>query len=343
VATLTVSTASIRKFLMVSSGDHLTGIVGATVAVLISKASSVSFVSAAGTVSEVSLGWYQITLTSGDVSSMGDLAFHCSATSADATDFVDQVVSETLVTLASMTHTGAVIPTVTSVIHVQSLTSGGFVGSVTVVTSVGHVQSVTSVAFVGSVALVASVVSVASLTALPIGSATGQISLVSGQVMLQSGTTQTGITIPNVTSVVHVQSVTSAGFVGSVALVTSVVSVASLTALPIGSAAGQVSLVSGAVTLQVTGGIKRNAAFSNFEFLMVSSGDHVTPQTGLTIAATRSIDGGTFTSTGNAATEVANGIYTVNLAASDVNGQTITFRFTASGADTRLITIVTNA
>jgi len=74
---------------------------------------------------------------------------------------------------------------------------------------------------------------------------------------------------------------------------------------------------------------------------MVDGTDFSTPETGLTITATRSIDGGAFAAAANAATEVANGIYTINLAASDLNGTVITLRFTATGAADRFITIKT--
>jgi len=149
--------------------------------------------------------------------------------------------------------------------------------------------------------------------------------------------------VQSVTSVVFVQSLASAGFVGSVALVTSVVSVASLTALPTGSGTGQLSLVSGSVVLQAGPGIKRNVLFSAFEFPMVAASDHVTLLSGLTVAATRSIDGAAFASTANAPTSIASGFYTISLAAADLNGQTVTFQFAASGADTQAVTLVTTA
>lgn len=90
-------------------------------------------------------------------------------------------------------------------------------------------------------------------------------------------------------------------------------------------------------------GIQKNAALNNFEFLMLDSSDHVTPKTGLTITAQRSIDGAAFGSCANAASEVSNGVYKINLAAADLNGGVVTLLFTASGADARLITIRTTA
>lgn len=87
--------------------------------------------------------------------------------------------------------------------------------------------------------------------------------------------------------------------------------------------------------------IKKNQALSSFEFLMMDSADHVTPKTGLTITAQRSLDGASFASCANSATEVSNGIYKIDLAAADLNGNVVTLRFTASGADPRLITLIT--
>lgn len=87
--------------------------------------------------------------------------------------------------------------------------------------------------------------------------------------------------------------------------------------------------------------IQNDAALSNFEFLMVSSTDHITPATGLTVAAQRSINGGAFASCANSVSEIGSGIYAINLAASDLNGTVITLKFTATGADATYCTIVT--
>ena len=87
--------------------------------------------------------------------------------------------------------------------------------------------------------------------------------------------------------------------------------------------------------------IKKNQALSAFEFLMIDSADHFSPKTGLTVTSERSIDGNSFASCSNSASAVANGIYKIDLTASDLNGNVITLRFTATGADPRLITIIT--
>lgn len=92
MAILKQSTTYTRAFLLVQSSDHVTGLTGASATVTISKAGG-SFASAGGTVTEIANGWYKIALTTTDTSTLGDLAYHVSASSADPTDFVDQVTS----------------------------------------------------------------------------------------------------------------------------------------------------------------------------------------------------------------------------------------------------------
>jgi len=87
--------------------------------------------------------------------------------------------------------------------------------------------------------------------------------------------------------------------------------------------------------------IKKSTALAEFEFLMVDSADHVTPKTGLTVTATRSIDGAAFGSCTNSVTEVASGVYKIDLSAADLNGDVITLKFAASGADQTTITLLT--
>jgi len=87
--------------------------------------------------------------------------------------------------------------------------------------------------------------------------------------------------------------------------------------------------------------IKRNAAFPNFEFLVVLTSDHVTPATGLTVTGQRSIDGGAFTAVAGAIAEVSNGIYQFDALAADTNGTVITWRFSSATADDVFVTFLT--
>ncbi|MGE5165132.1 MAG: hypothetical protein ACM3IH_14060 [Sphingobacteriales bacterium] len=90
MAILKQSTTYTRMFLMVDSADHVTGKTGLTVTVTLSKAGG-TFAAAGATITEVSSGWYKAALTTTDTNTLGDLAYHCTATGADPTDFVDQV------------------------------------------------------------------------------------------------------------------------------------------------------------------------------------------------------------------------------------------------------------
>lgn len=96
-----------------------------------------------------------------------------------------------------------------------------------------------------------------------------------------------------------------------------------------------------ATTNQTDIRVAKNVALNNFMFLLVASTDHVTPKIGATVTAQRSLDGAAFAACANSVTELSNGIYTINLAAGDMNANVITLLFTATGADSRYVTIVT--
>ena len=104
-----------------------------------------------------------------------------------------------------------------------------------------------------------------------------------------------------------------------------------------GTGTGQVSITSGMVKTQTN--TKTNTALNNFEFVLVDSSG--VPVTGQSVTATRSIDGGAVAGCANAVSEVSNGIYKIDLANTDLNGAVITLRFTAAGAQDRLITVIT--
>lgn len=87
--------------------------------------------------------------------------------------------------------------------------------------------------------------------------------------------------------------------------------------------------------------IRKNTALSNFEFPMYSSTAPDTLLAGLTVTATRSIDGGAFASCTNSPSEVGSGVYKIDLSAADLNGDCITLKMTAALAGTTLVTIVT--
>ncbi len=87
--------------------------------------------------------------------------------------------------------------------------------------------------------------------------------------------------------------------------------------------------------------IKKNVALSNFMFFMASSTDNKSPVTGLTIIETVSLNGGAFAATVNNASEVSGGWYKINLAAADLNGDTVALEFAGTGANTTRFTFAT--
>lgn len=86
--------------------------------------------------------------------------------------------------------------------------------------------------------------------------------------------------------------------------------------------------------------IKQNTALNGFTFVMTSDDTHA-PATGLTVTAQRSLAGAGFSPCANSVSEVSNGIYTINLAAADVNAATVMLRFTATDADDLNIFLIT--
>ncbi len=87
---------------------------------------------------------------------------------------------------------------------------------------------------------------------------------------------------------------------------------------------------------------KKNTALNDIPFVMVLTTDHVSPATGLTVIATRSIDGGTtFSATTGTVTEAAVGMYHFDASAADMNGALLTFKFSAATADDTFVTIRT--
>lgn len=126
---------------------------------------------------------------------------------------------------------------------------------------------------------------------------------------------------------------------------------AGLTGIPaVGSVTGAVGSVTAPVTAgtvsdktgyAITSNVKKNQALAEFQFLMTDSTTHA-PATGKTVTCTRSIDGAGFAA-GTLAnvTEVANGTYTVDFGAGDLNGNVILLRATATGCDDVFERIIT--
>ncbi len=85
--------------------------------------------------------------------------------------------------------------------------------------------------------------------------------------------------------------------------------------------------------------VKKNTQIT-ITFPMTDSTNHL-PATGLTVTAKRSIDGAAVGNCANGVSELSLGLYSLVLAAGDVNGSMITLIFSATAADTRFIGVVT--
>lgn len=87
-------------------------------------------------------------------------------------------------------------------------------------------------------------------------------------------------------------------------------------------------------------GVKKNTALNNFEFMMYDTTG--APKTGLTsFTRQRSLDGAAYGSIAGAVTEIASGLYKVDLVAGDLNADIVNLRFAASGGRDTNITIKT--
>lgn len=98
-----------------------------------------------------------------------------------------------------------------------------------------------------------------------------------------------------------------------------------------------------AKTDNLPGGIPKNAALSNFPFLMVLTSDHYTGATGKTVTAEISKDGAAFAACANSPAELSGGVYTIDFAQAEMNADLVTMKFSEADCDTRIITIKTDA
>lgn len=89
---------------------------------------------------------------------------------------------------------------------------------------------------------------------------------------------------------------------------------------------------------------KINTALADIYFVMVDETDGLTLEPSLTVTVTKSLDGGTtFTSTTGSVTEVADGVYSFDADAADMNGAMVMFKMAATGAANTYVTIRTSA
>lgn len=86
---------------------------------------------------------------------------------------------------------------------------------------------------------------------------------------------------------------------------------------------------------------KKNVALSDIPFYMVDDTDGKTPETGLTVTAEVSKDGGAFASAGGSVTEISDGVYHFDAAQADMNADVVVLKFTASGARAAIVAFST--
>lgn len=247
MAILKQSTVYTRTFLMVQTSDHISGITGATVTVNISKAGATG-AAAAGAVSEVDSthnpGLYKVALTTADTGTLGDLSFHCTATSADPTDFVDQVTTQILgdtltantTQLAGQTVTAAAGVTFPSSVSSPTNITAGTITTATNLTNAPTAGDFTatmktSIGTAVAASAVASVTgAVASVTGNVGGNVTGSVGSVVGAVGSVTG--NVGGSVGSVTGAVgSVTGNVGGNVTGSVASVTAAVTVDGTSAL----------------------------------------------------------------------------------------------------------------
>lgn len=236
---------------MVQSSDHITGITGATVTVTISKAGATG-AAAGGTVSQVDAtnnpGLYKIVLTTTDTNTLGDLSFHCTATSADPTDFVDQVTTQIFgdtLTANTTQIAGAAVSTTTAQIGVNvvqvnaqtataaagvtfpsSIASPTNITAGTITTTTNLTNAPTAGDFTATMKTSLNAATPASVTGA-VGSVTGSVGSVTGAVGSVTGNVGGNVT----GSVGSVAGNVGGNVVGSVASVTAAVTVSGTSSL----------------------------------------------------------------------------------------------------------------
>lgn len=114
------STSYPIPFLMVLASDHVTGATGKTVTVTLSK-NGAAFGAAAGSVTEISSGWYLLAANATDRNTLGTLAIHATATACDPMDATINIVNWDEMAGLPITVTPAVVSVNTGIVttHVE--------------------------------------------------------------------------------------------------------------------------------------------------------------------------------------------------------------------------------
>jgi hypothetical protein len=105
-------------------------------------------------------------------------------------------------------------------------------------------------------------------------------------------------------------------------------------------ASANTTYASNCILIKTRGTIfKKNTAYTAFTFPLYDTDGALV--TGQTVTATRSLDGAAFAACANSVSEVASGLYKIDLAAADLNATGVTLKFTASGARAQIVSIFT--
>lgn len=366
------TTAYPLVFLMIDSTDHISAKTGLSPTVTLSKAGG-SFASPSGAVSEIANGWYKVAGNATDTGTLGPLILHASATGADATDMIFEVVAfdpqDTvrlgLTALPNVASGSAgAIPTTGTGSNQISVSSGQVI--LQAGTGTGQLDFTSGVVKANATQWLGGTIPAVNVTGVPlvdlkytlgtispatagsvradavtgaVGSVTGAVGSVTGAVGSVTG--NVGGSVASVTAV-STGAITSGSFAAA-AIDAAAIAANAITSSEFAQSAADEVWSSATRTLTANNvSVKKNSALAGFQFVMADSADHVTPKTGLTITAVRSINGAAFAACTNAATEIANGWYTIDLSAADLNGNTIALKFTSTGADQTNILLVTN-
>lgn len=312
---------------LVNACDHLTKAISiASIAAKLSK-NAAAFVSANGSVTEIGNGFYKLTMTATDTNTLGDLAFHITDATgkADDTDFIDQVIALNIA--------NATFPTNFSALSIDTsgrVDNGKWMGSSLASCNVAGVPRMDLARWLGSIPnpLIGARVDATATLASGVPTNFSALSI--------SATGGVNATVPGYVNA-SIPAIVNASIAQAFPSNFSAMAITAGGAVTAGTVSDKTgySLAAGGLF------IKKNTALANFLFMMIDSTDHVTPKTGLTVTGQVVIDGAAIASLTNAVSEVSNGIYKVNLAAADTNGTSLMLRFTATGADARLIPIIT--
>lgn len=87
--------------------------------------------------------------------------------------------------------------------------------------------------------------------------------------------------------------------------------------------------------------VKKNQALANWPLIMRSATNHIDPVPGLTVTASRSIDGAAYGAGSITVAGLSGGTYVAQFAAGDLNGNNIMVKFSAATADDLYVLMMT--